>query len=580
MRIDKAAFEKCRSDSIDYAVMEKTRDAVVLPLDAGWSDVGSWASLFDALPSDEDGNVLRGDVLVHDTHDCYVHSTSRLVTAVGMDDHVIVETKDAVLVAPKERVQDVKDLVAKLKKSGRGESSLHREVFRPWGSYDSLDAGDRFQVKRLSVKPNGVLSLQMHHHRAEHWIVVQGTARITCNDKTFLLSENESTYIPIGATHRIENPGQGRSAHRRSPIGILSRRGRHRALPGQLRPAGNEYVTAITCFKAYDLRGRIPTELNDDVAYRVGRAYAEFLRPKRVVVGRDIRLSSEGLTDALCRGLMDGGADVFDIGICGTEGVYFATFDGKYDGGIMVTASHNPPDYNGMKFVREQSKPISGDNGLKEIRAIAERGGVRRAQGSRPARAHRHRRRPTSRISCRMSISQKLKPLRIVVNAGNGGAGTFIDLLEPHLPFEFIKVHHQADGHFPNGIPNPMIEENRAPTVAAIRAHRADLGLAWDGDFDRCFFFDENGQFIEGYYIVGLLASVLLKGERGGKVVHDPRLTWNTIEIVRCRGRRGGRVQVGACLHQAAHARGRRGLRRRDERASLLSGASPIATAA
>ena len=147
-------------------------------------------------------------MLVHDTHDCYVHSTSRLVAAVGMDDHVIVETKDAVLVAPKERVQDVKELVAKLKKSGRSESSLHREVFRPWGSYDSLDAGERFQVKRLSVKPGGMLSLQMHHHRAEHWIVVQGTARITCGDKTFLLSENESTYIPIGATHRIENPGK------------------------------------------------------------------------------------------------------------------------------------------------------------------------------------------------------------------------------------------------------------------------------------------------------------------------------------------------------------------------------------
>ncbi len=208
VRIDKTEFEKCRSESIDYAVMEKTRDAVVLPLDSGWSDVGSWSSLFDALPADEDGNVLQGDVLVHDTHDCYVHSTSRLVTAVGMDDHVIVETKDAVLVAPKERVQDVKELVAKLKKSGRTESTLHREVFRPWGSYDSIDSGERFQVKRLSVKPGGILSLQMHHHRAEHWIVVQGTARITCNEKTFLLSENESTYIPIGSTHRIENPGK------------------------------------------------------------------------------------------------------------------------------------------------------------------------------------------------------------------------------------------------------------------------------------------------------------------------------------------------------------------------------------
>ena len=208
VRIDKAEFIKCRSESIDYAVMEKTKDALVLPLDVGWSDVGSWSSLFDALPADEEGNVLQGDVMVHDTHDCYVHSTSRLVAAVGMDDHIIVETKDAILVAPKERVQDVKELVAMIKKSGRPESALHREVFRPWGSYDSIDNGERFQVKRLSVKPGGVLSLQMHHHRAEHWIVVQGTARITRNDETFLLSENESTFIPVGASHRIENPGK------------------------------------------------------------------------------------------------------------------------------------------------------------------------------------------------------------------------------------------------------------------------------------------------------------------------------------------------------------------------------------
>jgi len=208
VRIDKTEFLKCRGESIDYAVMEKTKDALVLPLDVGWSDVGSWSSLFDALPADEDGNVLQGDVLTHDTHDCYVHSTSRLIAAVGMEDHIIVETKDAILVAPKDRVQDVKDLVALIKKSGRSESALHREVFRPWGSYDSIDSGERFQVKRLSVKPGGVLSLQMHHHRAEHWIVVQGAARITRNDETFLLAENESTYIPVGATHRIENPGK------------------------------------------------------------------------------------------------------------------------------------------------------------------------------------------------------------------------------------------------------------------------------------------------------------------------------------------------------------------------------------
>jgi phosphomannomutase len=294
-------------------------------------------------------------------------------------------------------------------------------------------------------------------------------------------------------------------------------------------------LSAITCFKAYDLRGRIPGELNDDVAYRVARGYAEFLSPKRVVVGRDIRLSSAGLADAVCRGLTDSGVDVYDIGICGTEGVYFATFDGGYDGGIMITASHNPPDYNGMKFVREHSKPISGDNGLQEIRRFAERAQFPEAK-TRGTRASLDTQQAYVSHLLTYVDATRLKPLKIVVNAGNGGAGLIIDQLERHLPFEFIKVHHQPDGHFPNGIPNPMIEENRAPTIDAIRAHGADLGLAWDGDFDRCFFFDEHGDFIEGYYIVGLLASVLLRGEPGGKIVHDPRLTWNTLEIVKAAG--------------------------------------------
>jgi len=294
-------------------------------------------------------------------------------------------------------------------------------------------------------------------------------------------------------------------------------------------------LSQITCFKAYDLRGRIPVELNDDVAYRVGRGYAEFLRPRRVVVGRDVRLSSEGLTDALCRGLNDSGVDVYDIGVCGTEGVYFATFDGGYDGGIMVTASHNPPDYNGMKFVREESRPLSGDNGLREIKGFAER-----ARFGEPAKRGVRHRIDVMQAYIAHLLSyidlQKLKPLKIVVNSGNGGAGLIVDQLEPHLPFEFIKVHHQPDGRFPNGIPNPMIEENRAPTVQSIRAHGANLGVAWDGDFDRCFFFDERGAFVEGYYIVGLLASVLLRGESHGRVVHDPRLTWNTLEIVAAQG--------------------------------------------
>jgi phosphomannomutase len=315
-------------------------------------------------------------------------------------------------------------------------------------------------------------------------------------------------------------------------------------------------LKSITCFKAYDLRGRIPSELNDDVAYRVARGYAQFLQSRRgdarrgdarrIIVGRDIRLSSAGLTDAVCRGLTDSGADVYDIGVCGTEGVYFATFDGGYDGGIMITASHNPSDYNGMKFVREQSKPISGDNGLQEIRALAESGAF-----PAPAAPGTRRGLDTMKAYVAHLLSyvdvKKLKPLKIVVNAGNGGAGLVIDRLEPHLPFSFVKVHHEPDGHFPNGIPNPMLEENRAPTVEAIRTHGADLGVAWDGDFDRCFFFDEHGAFIEGYYIVGLLATVALRGSPGGKVVHDPRLTWNTEEMVRA----GGGVPV---LSKSGHA--------------------------
>ncbi len=207
-RVDGPSFESCRSDSIDYAVMERTGDAVVVPLDAGWSDVGSWDALHAASDPDADGNVLRGDVLALETRGCYVYSEDRLVTTLGLHDHVVVETKDAVLVAPRARAQDVKQLVARLKSEGRYEHSLHREVFRPWGSYDSIDGGERFQVKRLIVRPGGVLSLQMHHHRAEHWVVVSGTARITRGEETFLLEENQSTYIPVGVRHRIENPGR------------------------------------------------------------------------------------------------------------------------------------------------------------------------------------------------------------------------------------------------------------------------------------------------------------------------------------------------------------------------------------
>jgi phosphomannomutase len=297
--------------------------------------------------------------------------------------------------------------------------------------------------------------------------------------------------------------------------------------------------SAITCFKAYDIRGKLGEQLNTDVAYRVGRAFAQHTQAKKVVVGGDIRLTSEELKAALAQGLMDGGSNVIDLGLAGTEHIYFATSHLKCDGGIVVTASHNPIDYNGMKFVRENSKPISGDTGLFDIQALAEsndfvdvavKGSLTTVDITKPYTEH----------LLTYIDNKNITPLKLVVNAGNGTAGPALDAIESafntlNVPVEFIKVHHQPDGSFPNGIPNPLLVENRAATRDAVIKHGADMGIAWDGDFDRCFLFDETGEFIEGYYIVGLLAENFLNKVEGNKVqakiIHDPRLTWNTIDI-------------------------------------------------
>jgi phosphomannomutase len=294
----------------------------------------------------------------------------------------------------------------------------------------------------------------------------------------------------------------------------------------------------LSCFKAYDLRGRIPDQLNPELAYAIGRAYATWLKPKNVVVGEDIRLTSPALAEALTDGLLASGVDVYRIGECGTEEVYFATDYFEMDGGIMVTASHNPRDYNGMKLVKAEARPISGDTGLLEIKALIESGQFTPASRQGQSHVLAHRTAYRDRLLQYLGPMDAISPLKIVVNPGNGGAGAVIDLLTEHVPFDFVKVHFEADGHFPNGVPNPLLVENRGPTVAAIAESGADLGIAWDGDFDRCFFFDQQGRFIEGYYMVGLLAQAFLAKESSSAIVHDPRLTWNTQDIVTAAGGR------------------------------------------
>ena len=311
-------------------------------------------------------------------------------------------------------------------------------------------------------------------------------------------------------------------------------------------------------FKAYDVRGVYPTEVNEELAYRVGRIFSAMFAAETVVVGHDIRLSGRALVDALTEGLRHGGTKVIDIGQCGTEMIYFATAHLNADGGIMVTASHNPKEYNGMKLVRKDARPISGDTGLKEIGEMAVASNFVHAQvaGKTLGELEKVDIVPAY-IEHLLSYVDKsaLKPMKIVADPGNGGAGPIMKELAKHLPFEIISIFDEPDGSFPNGVPNPILMPNREATAKVVRETGADLGIAWDGDFDRCFLFDENAEFIEGYYIVGLLAEVFLLKEPGAKIMYDPRLTWNTEAIlerdggvpVRCKS---GHAFMKECMRQ------------------------------
>ncbi|MDH7604533.1 MAG: phosphomannomutase [Melioribacter sp.] len=288
----------------------------------------------------------------------------------------------------------------------------------------------------------------------------------------------------------------------------------------------------ISSFKAYDIRGVVPQELNSELVYKIGRALAVYLNAKLVVIGRDVRKSSLELSQALANGLNDAGCDVIDIGLCGTEMIYFGTPFLNADGGVMITASHNPPQYNGLKFVKRGSVPLGYDSGLNEIEKMILNDNLGSEASQKGKTYQKNIMNDFISNLNKFYDSQKIKPFKVVLNAGNGCVGPALNELEKFLPINMVKVFFEPDSNFPNGVPNPLLPENRKSTIDAIIEHNADLGVAWDGDYDRCFFFDEKGNFIEGYYIVGLLAKSILKNHPGEKIVYDPRLTWNTIDVV------------------------------------------------
>ncbi len=294
---------------------------------------------------------------------------------------------------------------------------------------------------------------------------------------------------------------------------------------------GTENIQDFSCFKSYDIRGKVPSQVNEKLAEQIGRAYAKAFSPKKVAVGYDIRLTSLSLTNALIKGFVKSGVDVLLIGECGTEQVYHAAFSTDVDGGVMVTASHNPKDYNGFKFVGKGASPLHGENGLELIRDLCEKDDFTDASHEGTVTENSLLPEYIQKLLSFIDV-KNIKPFTIVAGVGNGGAFKVLSLLEKELPCTFIALHPEADGNFPNGVPNPLLEENRLETSELVKKHNADFAMAWDGDFDRCFFFDEKGEFVDGYYVVGLLAEAFLVENKGAKIIHDPRLIWNTIETV------------------------------------------------
>ena len=518
-----ASLEKI---SFDYAVAEKEPEIQVMRFKGQWKDIGTWNTLTEAMSETAMGQVIANDTCEN------VHVLNELdipVLATGLKNVVIAASPEGILVSDKEQSAHIKPYVDQLD---------HQIMFadKSWGNYRVLSVEKDSLTVRIALKQGNSMNYHSHKHRDELWTVISGQGHVVLDGKIKKIRTGDTIHMPAGCRHTVFADTELKLLEVQLGSDINTE-----------DKVKHAFEPDTSCFGKGDIRGIYPIQVNEALAYRIGRYFKEIVaedgkQKLKIAVGNDIRLSGVSLKKALIRGLTEAGCDVIDIGQCGTEMIYFATAHLKLDGGIMVTASHNPKAYNGFKFVRKEARPIFKDCGLEDLKLLCEKEpeplkhnlseitGKATAYNIIPEYIS-HLLQYIDIEKMKQLTAAQNKTLKIVVNAGNGAAGPVLDVLTQRLPFEFIKIHNDPDGNFPNGVPNPLLRENREATAEAVRKYHADMGIAWDGDFDRCFIFDENGDMIEGYYMVGFLAEAFLKKVPGARIIHDPRLYWNTQNI-------------------------------------------------
>lgn len=521
--------------SFDYAVVEQEKHVQVMRFSGQWEDLGTWNTLTEAMDEQYVGNVVKNNTCEN------VHIINELnlpILAIGLKNVVISASPEGILVSDKEKSTHIKHYVDRLK-----QHVMFAD--KSWGNYRVLNVEAESMSILVTLHQGHSMNYHSHQHRNEIWNVLSGYGRTVINGNMRNIKAGDVVSIPSGCQHTVFADTE---------LKLLEIQiGKDISVNDKIK---HEFRPDTKCFGSGDIRGIYPTQVNEELAYRIGRFFKEVLISDnlfgvldgktrlRIAVGHDIRLSGPLLKKSLTRGLVESGCDVVDIGQCGTEMIYFSVANMKLDGGIMITASHNPKAYNGFKLVRSGARPISKDSGLNKLEELCNRepNNASECMLDSAGRIEKYDIMPEYIAHllnyvdidnmCRLAKKQKRR-LRIVVNAGNGAAGPVIDALTEKLPFEFIKVNNIPDGNFPNGVPNPLLRENRDATADVVRKYQADIGIAWDGDFDRCFLFDEEGGMIEGYYMVGFLAEAFLKKYPGSRIIHDPRVFWNTQDICR-----------------------------------------------